>query len=558
MTMKILLNKSCFALLLPLVLFHNSLFAGMPEVNAQVKTKAGIIAGTYESGILAFKGIPFAAPPLGDLRWRAPQPVDPWQGVRDAKQFGPRCMQMAVFGDMNFRSNGMSEDCLYLNVWTPKADAKAKLPVLVYFYGGGFIAGDGSEPRYDGESMARRGIVTVTVNYRLGVFGFMAHPELSEEASYKASGNYGLLDQNAALHWVKRNIRAFGGDPKRVTIAGESAGSASVSGQVLSPLSKGLFSAAIGESGSFLSGMQVSPLAEAEQGGVEFAEHLGANSIDELRALDAEKLLASTRKDPGNPMMWGNLFSFSAVVDGHFFADKPNTSYAAGKVSRVPLLVGWNSEEMTYHMLMQGRPLTRENFETMLREKLGDNADEAARLYAGQSGEELIQAATDFSGDQFLSYSTWKWADAHAETGSQVYRYYYSRPRPPMRTEFAGATANLAGGISRNEEQNKFVMPPARGAVHSAEIEYALGNLPTNRVYDWQPEDYKVSAVMQGYFENFIKSHNPNGLGLPYWPQLGKGPVRQEMLLDVNSYAREERYRSRYQFLDGLYHESAN
>src|SRR5258705_5337293 len=192
----------------------------------RVKTTNGTVEGTTEqSGIRAYRGIPFAAPPVGDLRWRAPQPVKNWEGVRSATAFGPRCVQAALFSDMNFRSNGMSEDCLYLNVWTPAKSGSERLPVLVYFFGGGFVAGDGSEPRYDGESMARRGIVSLTVNYRLGVFGFMAHPELTKESPHHGSGNYALLDQNAALRWVQNNIAAFGGDPKKVTIAGESAGS---------------------------------------------------------------------------------------------------------------------------------------------------------------------------------------------------------------------------------------------------------------------------------------------------------------------------------------------
>ena len=234
-----------------------------PAVN-QVKTVNGIVAGTTEkSGIRAFKGLPFAAPPVGNLRWREPQPVKNWQGVRQATQFGPRAMQLAVFGDMGFRSNDMNEDCLYLNVWTPAKTSKEQLPVLVYFYGGGFVAGDGSEARYDGESMAKRGIVAVTVNYRLGVFGFMAHPELTKESPNKASGNYGYLDQAAALRWVKQNIAAFGGDPNKVTIAGESAGSISVSAQMASPLSKNLFRGAIGESGALVnSSLDPVPLAE--------------------------------------------------------------------------------------------------------------------------------------------------------------------------------------------------------------------------------------------------------------------------------------------------------
>ncbi|WP_262490217.1 carboxylesterase/lipase family protein [Hymenobacter coccineus] len=244
--------------------------------NNQVKVASGPLAGGLAaSGIREFKGVPYAAPPVGPRRWQAPQPVQPWTTVRAATQFGPRAMQLPLFGDMNFRSDGVSEDCLYLNVWTGAKSAQERRPVLVYFYGGGFVAGDGSEPRYDGEAMAKRGIVAVTVNYRLGVFGFMAHPELTQESPHHASGNYGLLDQAAALAWVKANIAAFGGDPQHVTIAGESAGSFSVSAQMASPLSKNLMVGAIGESGSLLGLQPLPTLAQAEQTGTTFAAAVG-------------------------------------------------------------------------------------------------------------------------------------------------------------------------------------------------------------------------------------------------------------------------------------------
>src|SRR5215813_2321867 len=259
-----------------------------------VKVANGALEGVSDkrSGVRSFKGVPFGEPPLGDFRWKPPQPVKNWQGVRKADKFGPRCMQRQVFGDMGFRSNGMSEDCLYLNVWTPAKSGNEKLPVLVYFFGGGFVAGDGSEGRYDGESMAKKGIVAITVNYRLGVFGFFSHPELTKESPHHASGNYGLLDQNAALRWVQQNIAAFGGDPMKVTIAGESAGSISVSAQMASPLSKDLIAGAIGESGSILGALSAVPLAEGEKAGVKFAASLGkgdAPSLAELRAMTAEQ-----------------------------------------------------------------------------------------------------------------------------------------------------------------------------------------------------------------------------------------------------------------------------
>src|ERR1700741_2003212 len=253
-----------------------------------VQTANGTVEGrgVQPSGVRIFRGVPFAQPPTGDLRWQEPQPVKNWKGVRQAREFGPRCMQARIFDDMVFRSNGVSEDCLYLNVWTPAKSNRERLPVLVYVYGGGFVSGDGSEPRYDGESMATKGIVAVTVNYRLGVFGFMAHPELTQESPHKASGNYALLDQNAALLWVQKNIAAFGGDPKQVTIAGESAGSVSVSAQMASPPSKDLIAGAIGESGSILGTLSAVPLAQGEAAGVKFAESIGAHSLAELRALD--------------------------------------------------------------------------------------------------------------------------------------------------------------------------------------------------------------------------------------------------------------------------------
>jgi para-nitrobenzyl esterase len=289
------------------------------------------------SGIHAFKGVPYAAPPVGSLRWREPQPAQPWKDVRPATQFGPRAMQLPLFGDMNFRSNGVSEDCLYLNVWTGAKSAQERRPVLVYFYGGGFVAGDGSEPRYDGESMAQQGIVAVTVNYRLGAFGFLAHPELTQESPNHASGNYGLLDQAAAIRWVRDNIAAFGGDPQRITIAGESAGSFSVSAQMASPLAKDLIAGAIGESGSLLGLQPLPALAQAEQAGATWATTLGAGSLAALRALPAQQLLEASGK-PGAPR-------FSAIVDGYLFPQAPTAVFAAGQQAKVPLLVGWNSQE---------------------------------------------------------------------------------------------------------------------------------------------------------------------------------------------------------------------
>src|SRR5947209_8460773 len=361
--MKATINKALFAAAV--------LLAATLSVSAapdRVKTASGVVegAGRQPSGVRVFKGVPFAQPPAGDLRWKPPQPVKDWDGVRQATKFGPRCMQAPVFGDMNFRSDGMSEDCLYLNVWTPAKSGGERLPVLVYFYGGGFVAGDGSEPRYDGESIAAKGIVAMTINYRLGVFGFMAHPELTKESPHHASGNYALLDQHAALEWVKRNIAAFGGDPNKITIAGESAGSIAVSAQMASPLSRGLIAGAIGESGSILGALSAVPLAQAEEQGVKFAKAAGADSIAALRAMTTEQIFQLAGK-PGTPR-------FSPDIDGYFFPESPYAIYEAGKQAHVPLLAGWNSEEANARAVLGREAPTVENYKKAVERLYGANA----------------------------------------------------------------------------------------------------------------------------------------------------------------------------------------
>ncbi|MDT7778108.1 MAG: para-nitrobenzyl esterase [Acidobacteriota bacterium] len=540
--MKTTINRTILAAAL-LIAAAQACAAATPD---RVKTANGVVegAGSQTSGVRIFRGLPFAQPPVGDLRWREPQPVKSWQGVRPAVKFGPRCMQQPVFGDMNFRSGSMSEDCLYLNVWTPAKSDKGRLPVLVYFYGGGFVAGSGDEPRYDGESMASKGIVAVTVNYRLGVLGFLAHPELTKESPHHASGDYGLLDQAAALRWVSQNIAAFGGDPKRVTIAGESAGSASVSAQMASPLSKDLIAGAIGESGSVLSTMNAVPLAQAEQEGVKFAASVGTTSLAALRALTTEQIQDAMKQPPGR---------FPLTFDGYFFPEEPAAIYVSGRQAHVPLLVGWNSGELPWLALLRGKEPTPENYAWAVREQLGERADEALKLYPASSREEVIESATDFASDRFIGYSTWKWFDLHVKTGgSPVYRYLYARPRPSMRPEMGGTVPGLAGGVLKGPSAGVITMPPALGAVHSAEIEYALGNLSTNKVYAWTPEDYRVSELIQAYFANFIKKGDPNGAGLPHWPAVKAGTSVSIMRLDVQPRAEADEHRVRYVFLDRL------
>jgi len=509
----------------------------------RVMTTNGIIEGTSEpdSGLRSFKGIPFAAPPVGELRWKPPQPVANWSGVRKADQFAPRAMQLPLFGDMSFRSSRMSEDCLYLNVWTPATSDQDHLPVLVYFYGGGLLTGDGSEPRYDGASLARKGIVVLTVNYRLNVFGFFAHPELTQEAPHHVSGNYGHLDQTAALRWVRANIQAFGGDPDRVTIAGESAGSLSVSAQMVSPLAKHLIAGAIGSSGSLLGTLSPIPLAKAEQNGMVFATSIGATSLAALRALPASHLLEATANDP--------FGQFPPTLDGSFLPHPPAAIFAAGQQAHVPLLAGWNSEEMSYPWLMGTEAPTPENFAKVLRTRYGERADEALRLYPAATDEQALQSATDLAGDSFVGYSTWKWCDLHSQTGeAAVYRYLYTHPRPPMTPEMGNAVAGLAGGVIRGPEAQR--LPAPRGAVHSAEIEYAMGNLGTNRVYAWTPDDYQLSELMQAYYANFVKTGDPNGPGLPLWPPANRGETIQVMQLNLDAHVEPEEHRERYLFLD--------
>jgi para-nitrobenzyl esterase len=481
-----------------------------------VKVANGTLEGVTESsGVRSYKGIPFAAPPVGKFRWREPQPAANWQGIRKADHFAAKAMQLPVFSDMQFRASGTSEDCLYLNIWQPidAVPGKKGVPVLVYFYGGGFVAGDGSEFRYDGESMATKGIIAITVNYRLGIFGFFAHPELTKESPHHASGNYGLLDQAAALKWVQENIKAFGGDPKKITIAGESAGSTSVSAQMASPLSRNIIAGAIGESGSVLGTLSPIPLAGAEQIGEDFQKSCGAAGLAALRAMTPEQIFDAMKK--------GNPWHFSSNVDGYFFPKSPYAIYAAGEQAHVPLLVGWNAEESGYAGVLGNELPTLANYEAAAGKLYSAGADSVLRVYHASTDEEVKLVATNLASDRFIGFSTWKWSDMQVRTGGgkSVYRYYFEKARP-------GANAS-----------------------HSAEIEYAMGNLPTNKVYAWTPDDYKVSATMQGFFANFIKTGNPNGPGLPEWPAANSAgtPV---MHIDVDSKARPEEHRDRYLLLD--------
>ena len=498
----------------------------------QVKTSAGAVEGSpsKDGKIHVFKGIPYAAPPIGDLRWKAPQPVQPWTGVRKADEFGARCMQARIYGDMVFRDDGPSEDCLYLNVWTPSLAKDAHLPVMFWIYGGGFVAGGSSEPRQDGEALAHKGVVVVSFNYRLGLFGFYAHPELTKESPHHASGNYGLLDQVAALEWVRKNIAEFGGDPKNVTIFGESAGSFSVSALMASPLSKNLFHRAIGESGAFFGrSLRLKSLAEAEKVGTEFAESLGASSLSAMRAKSGADLLDAVAK--------GNAFRFPQDVDGYFFPEDPRAIFESGRQAHVALLAGWNHDEGNYHMIFAKEEPTAKNFVEVAHKWFDDHADEFLKLYPASTDEEAKASAGDLGGDQFIAFSTWKWLELQLATGgSPVYRY-----------EFDDAPPRAAG--DKNPD------PPA--AYHSAEIEFVFEALDSKPL-PWRPEDKKLSDLMSTYWSNFAKTGNPNGENapaasdLPHWPAYSSKDGYQVMHLSFEPHAAPDSHRPRYLFLDSL------
>lgn len=504
---------------------------GYAQQGPMVTTQYGVLEGVCESGVNVFKGVPFAAPPVGENRWRAPQPLQAWQGVRSAKKFGDDPMQGNPFGDMGFDAEKKSEDCLYLNVWTPSKTMTERLPVVIYFNGGGLIAGSGSEPRYSGRQMARHGIVAVTANYREGIFGFFSHPQLSKETSYKGSGNYGFMDQAAAIKWVYENIEAFGGDPKQITIVGESAGSMSVSALLVSPFTRGMIARAMASSGA-VCGRQPLTLKEAEKQGAETLKTLGLKNIAEARKMSADELLAKTQT--------GGLANY--CLDGYFFTEDPTEAYLKGHQQKVPLLVGRNSMEMTPLSYLAGKEPTLANLRPVLESVFGDKTDEAMRHYGLKTDRDVLgKPGVDFASDRFIAYGTWLFGYLHAKTSGQpVYRYCFTRPRPEMRNK--DLVAGLAGGVQKKSDDKKNnVITIAetgvfKGAVHSADIEYAMGTLPTNRVYDWQPEDYRVSDQFINYYANFIKTGNPNGLGLANWTSITGKEQPTQLILDVDSY----------------------
>jgi para-nitrobenzyl esterase len=511
------------------------LFACGAFANDQVKTDGGIIEGmnTASPGVRVFRGIPFAAPPIGELRWKPPQPIRPWKGIVKATEFGPRCTQAPVFPDMIFRDRAakpMSEDCLYLNVWTPAKSAGDRLAVMVWFYGGGFQAGSSSEPRYDGENFAKKGIIVVSVNYRLGVFGFFSHPELTKTSGLHASGNYGLMDQIAGLRWVKQNIAAFGGDPEKVTIAGESAGSLSVSALMASPLAKGLFRGAIGESGAFFgrppAGSAMQTLGETEKTGAKFAESVGAKDLAALRAKSAEDLLSAAQKD--------RSLQFWPSVDGYVLPQDVATMFAKGQQAHVPLLAGWNAEEASWAVVYAKEKPTAETFPQQMRARFDDRAAEILKLYPASNDEEARNSAIDLASDLFIVYITWEWLEMQNKTGqAPVYGYVFDRT-PPV------APDTKVNGVS----------PKELGARHACEIEYVFGTLKS-QPNPWESVDYQISDAMASYWANFTKTRDPNGPGVTKWPVYvgGAGPMMMHFAERIQ--AAPQAHRDRYEFWSG-------
>ena len=508
-------------LAMPLALFA--------AIAPQVKTKLGVVEGKDDGAVHAFLGIPYGAPPVGDLRWKPPVPAAKWTGVRKAAEFGAHCMQGRVFDDMVFRDAGGSEDCLTLNVWVPAKPSSAKLPVMVWIYGGGFVGGTTSEQRQDGSYLAQQGVIVVSMNYRLGVFGFLVHPELAKESGRNSAGNYGLLDQTAALQWVRKNIAAFGGDPGNVTIFGESAGSFSVSAQMASPLAKGLFQKAIGESGAAFSrtGLVFEPLAKREEDDVKVVtEKLGTQTLAQLRAMPGQKILEAFSPP------WSRDVGFDADVDGYFLPDSAPAIFAAGKQNDVPLLAGWNHDEGSFEVVLNPEKSTAARMKASAQKDFGEKAEEFLKLYPADD-DHVLRSAEDFAGDRFIAWSTWAWLEAQSKTGKQpIYRYRFDRAPQPSDPK-----------------------APQLGAYHSAEIEYVFGQLDSKKEMSWRPEDRKLSEVMQKYWANFARSGDPNGSGLPRWPVYTSSDAWPVMFLDAQSAAQKDDLRGRYLFLAGAWRE---
>lgn len=454
---------------------------GTAQQPAPVKVEDGLLQGTYEDGLTVYKGIPFAAPPVGDLRWRPPQPAAKWEAVRQATKFGPSPIQGSGSGP------DMSEDCLYLNVWTPAKSASDRIPVFVWIYGGGFNFGSTSDPNYNGANLAKKGVVLVSIAYRVGQLGFFADPELSAESPHHVSGNYGIQDMTAGLKWVKKNIAAFGGDPNKVTIFGESAGGIAVSILCASPLAKGLFEGAISESGGNFGpprtttypGENLKRRADAELAGQAYVDSAKVSSIAELRKIPADKLPAI------RGLAW-------PIIDGWVIPDDQYKLYEEGKFNDTPILVGYNSDEGASFSRPQQ---TSEQYIAGVEARYGLYADSLLKAYPAGSGK-APKTARDLMRDAAFGWHTWSWARLESKIGkSKAFLYYFDQhldyPKDSPRYGY--------------------------GSPHGQEVAYVFEHLDATNPQT-SKTDLAISDAMATYWTNFAKYGDPNGKGVPNWP----------------------------------------
>lgn len=474
-----------------------------------VRVDGGWIEGTRDGILSVYKGIPFAAPPVGELRWKEPQPVEGWKGVLQTKEFAPSPMQA------NADLDNISEDCLYLNVWTPARTSADKLPVMVWIYGGGFSIGSTSYPYCDGAELARTGVVVASIAYRLGYLGFLVHPELSADSSEGVSGNYGLLDQIAGLRWVKDNIEAFGGDPDNITVFGQSAGAISISMLCASPLAEGLFQRAISQSGGSFSpcretaypGGNMKTMEMAAADGKAYMESLKVNSLEEMRALP-DSIFARPYDATGGP---------GPVIDGYVLPDDQYNLYKAGRYNDVDLLIGYNSDE--------GEAFTDKDSTRHIRnmyERFGEYAPALLDAYPVTSNP-VPKSGRDLLRDASFGWHTWTWARLKAETGkARIFLYYFDRH-------------NAAPGSDL-------------GAVHGSEVEYVFQHQTGEH-----PGDMDFGRMIGGYWTNFAATGDPNGEGLPQWPEFTGGNQQAMYLTDEDSHAGEVPDKESMTLLDAFF-----
>jgi para-nitrobenzyl esterase len=503
------------------------------QIKEPIKLDAGSLGNSTESspGIRAFKGIPFAASPVGALRWREPQPVAKWNGVRDASKFGNVCIQPdgAARGPKGFNiavgpgSPPQSEDCLYLNVWTGAQAATERRPVMVYFFGGAFTEGAGSIPLYDGDALAKKGAVVVTMNYRLGPFGFFVHPALTADSPHKASGNYGLADMVASLRWVQSNIAAFGGDPGNVTVFGQSAGAMAIGSLVSSPETKGLFQRAIGQSGSWMGlgpSAAMATRARAEEAGLKAATDAGVTTLEQLRAMPAADVTAKFR-------------SAGMLVDGWIIPQDPSDVFAAGKQNAVDVLVGSNRDDLSF----APQNATPEQFDQRARPRWGALADQYLSLYPHATNEEASKSQADSSNDGAFWHMR-LFADEQKKLGRQAWLFYFAQNPPAPAGQ------------------------PAFPAAHASELPYVFNNLGKAPLFPDPSDpalaaasapDRKVADQMSSYWVNFARSGNPNGSGLPTWQEHKVGESDRAMILDANPSSEHLPAKARLEIIDKLY-----